>query len=282
MQNFDRQYRLTAGQAGQAGFEIGGGTTPLHVSFSFQRADLKSQNTGKVSIWNLSPQHLAELGKDDCVVSLNAGYGSVMPLIFTGVVTFAKTSPDGSDQRTDLELVDNRIEVRDTYVSDSYVGSVNTKTIIQDAADQMGVAVTFAYNAEFVDLPNGFSFVGPAKDVLTKACDCSGLQWSIQNGVLQVKKPGDVMSKEVYVLSPDTGLIGSPKQVQVSDSKDTSKAQHGWDVEYLMNAAINIDDYVKLESKMATGFFRVYSLQIEGDNMEGSWTCKARLLEVSG
>ena len=49
-----------------------------------------------------------------------------------------------------------------------------------------------------------------------------------------------------------------------------------------MNAAINIDDYVKLESKMVTGFFRVYSLEIEGDNVEGSWTCTARLLEVSG
>lgn len=55
MQNFDRQYRLIAGQAGQVGFEIGEGPTPLHVSFSFQKADLKSQNTGKVSIWNLNP-----------------------------------------------------------------------------------------------------------------------------------------------------------------------------------------------------------------------------------
>ena len=243
---------------------------------------MKSQNTGKVSIWNLNPQHLAELSKDDCVVSLKAGYGSVMPLIFTGVVTYTSTSLDGADRCTQLELVDNRIEVRDTYVSVSYSGTVNTKTLIQDAADQMGVAVTFSYNAEFVDLPNGFSFVGPAKDVLTKACDCSSLQWSIQNGVLQVKKPGDVMSKEVYVLSPDTGLLGIPKQIQVSDDKDTSKAQHGWDVEYLMNAAINIDDYVKLESKMVTGFFRVYSLESEGDNVEGSWTCTARLLEVSG
>lgn len=90
------------------------------------------------------------------------------------------------------------------------------------------------------------------------------------------------MSKEVYVLSPDTGLLGIPKQVQVSDDKDTSKAQHGWDVEYLMNAAINIDDYVKLESKMVTGFFRVYSLEIEGDNVEGCemLSCGSADLEI--
>lgn len=264
------------------GFEIGGGEHPLHIAFSVQKTDLQSQNTGKVSIWNLNPQHLAELLKDDCVVSLKAGYGSTMPLIFTGVVTYASTSLDGADRCTQIELVDNRIEVRDTYVSVSYAGSVNTRALIQDTADQMGVTVTFSYNAEFADLPNGFSFVGPAKDLLTKACDCSKLQWSIQNGVLQIKRPGDVMSKEVFVLGSDTGLLGIPKQVQVSDDKDTSRAQRGWDVEYLMNSAINIDDYVKLESKRVTGFFRVYSLEIEGDNMEGAWTCKARLLEVSG
>ncbi len=282
MKNFDRQYRLTAGQAGQTGFQIGDGQNPLHISFSFQKTDLQAQNTGKVSVWNLNPQHLAELEKDDCIVSLKAGYGSSMPLIFTGVVTYADTSLDSSDQCTKLELVDNRVEIRDTYASVAYAGSINTKTLIQDAAGHMGVAVSFAYNAEFMDIPNGFSFIGPAKDILTKACDCSGLEWSIQNGVLQVKKPGDVMSREVYVLSADTGLLGIPKKVQISDEKGTSEVQRGWDVEYLMNAAINIDDYVKLESRFVTGFFRVYSLEINGDNVEGSWTCKARLLEVGG
>ena len=33
----------------------------------------------------------------------------------------------------------------------------------------------------------GYSYVGPARNVLTKACETSGLVWSINNGVLQVK-----------------------------------------------------------------------------------------------
>lgn len=283
MINFDRQYRLSAGQAGKVGFEIGGDKpTPLHVTFSVQKADLQSQNTAKLSIWNLNDQHLAELNKDDCAVALRAGYGSVIPLIFSGIVTFATTALDGADRCTDIELVDNRIEIRDTYISLSYAGKVNTKTLIQDTADQMGVAVTFSYNAEFTDLPNGFSFIGPAREALGKACSSSGLEWSVLNGVLQVKKPGDVMSREVYVLSSETGLVGIPKRVQISGDEGTSASQHGWDVEYLMNAAINIGDYVKLESKMVTGFFRVYSLEIEGDNLGGTWQCSARLLEVKG
>jgi hypothetical protein len=252
---------------------------PLHISFSCERADTDSSNTAKVSIWNLNAQHLAELNKDDCVVVLKAGYGTTMPLIFTGVVTFAKTSKDGSDVVTQVELVDDRVELRDTYVSVSYSGSVNCKKLIEDTASQMGLTLSFSYNATFKDIPNGYSYVGPARNVLTKACDTSGLTWSINNGVLQVKKPGDTMSRQVYELSADTGLINTPERVQISDSSDGY--EHGWDVEFLMNASINVDDYVYLNSSYVKGYFRVYSITIEGDNYEGSWTCTARLLEVT-
>lgn len=278
MKNFDRQYRLSVGQASADEFEVGGGSRPLHISFSVERADTTSQNTAKVTVWNLSDEHLAELSKDDCVVVLRAGYGKTMPLIFAGVVTFATTKADGADRSTEIELVDNRIAVRDTYVSVSYSGTVNCKTLIQDAAAQMGVTASFSYNAEFKDIPNGFAFVGSAANVLTKACDSSGLVWSINNGVLQVKKPGDTMSREVYELSPETGLLGVPERVQISN--EDKGYSYGWDVEYLMNAAIGLDDYVYLNSKAVKGYFRVYSVRIEGDNMEGAWSCTARLLEV--
>lgn len=278
MKNFDRQYRLIAGQAGAEGFMIGGGSRPLHISFAIEKADTDSQNTAKVSIWNLNDEHIAELGKKDCTITLRAGYGSRMPLIFSGIVTFAKSKKDGNDVVTEVELVDNRVELRDTYVSISYSGNINSETVVQDIAGQMGLAVSFSYNAEFKDIPNGYSFVGPARDALTKACETSGLTWSINNGVLQIKKPGDTMSLEVYELSVDTGLVGIPEQVQVS--ADVGEPQRGWDVEYLMNAAINVSDYVYLNSKYVQGYFRVYSVAIEGDNMEGIWTCKARLLEM--
>ena len=276
MTHWDRQYRLTAGQAGAAGFEIGAGGKPLHISFSVERADTESANTAKITLWNLSPEHLAELHKDDCVITLRAGYGTVMPTIFSGVVTYAKTQKDGSDVKTEIELVDTRVELRDSYVSVCYSGNIDCKTVLQDTADQMGLTASFSHNAAFASLPNGFSFVGASADILTKLCETCGLIWDIQNGVLQIKKPGDTMNREVYELSAETGLIGIPQRVQTS--KSFSRYEYGWDVEYLMNAAISIDDYVYLNSQSVKGYFRVYSVTIEGDNCEGSWSCTARLL----
>lgn len=284
--NFDRQYRLAAGKAGGVGFEIGATANnepvPLHINFSVQRSDLETQNTGRVTVWNLSKQHLAVLDEKDCALSLKAGYGNRMPLIFAGIVASSTTSLDGADRKTEIEVVDNLVEIRDTYVAVSYSGNVNWKTIMDDVANQMGVAVTYSYNAAFADIPNGFSFVGQARDIMTKGCDCCGLAWSLQNGVMQIKRPGDTMSREVYVLSEETGLLGIPARVTEAASQENASPEIGWDVEYFLNGAINIDDYVRLESEKVTGYFRVYSVEISGDNLSGDWICKARLKEVSG
>lgn len=283
-ENFDRQYRLAAGKAGGMGFEIGETSksqpVALHINFSLQKSDLETQNTGRVTVWNLNKQHLATLDEKDCVLSLKAGYGNRMPLIFAGIVSSATTTNDGADRKTEIEVVDNLVEIRDTYVTISYTGNVNWKTIMDDVANQMGVAVTYSYNATFADIPNGFSFVGQARDIMTKGCNCCGLVWSLQNGVMQVKKPRDTMSREVYVLSEDSGLLGIPARVTEAAAQESSTPEIGWDVEYFLNGAINIDDYVKLESEKVTGYFRVYSIEMSGDNVSGDWICKARLKEV--
>lgn len=282
---FDRQYRLSCGPAGKKGFEIGatvaGQPVPLRINFSLQKTDLETQNTGKVTVWNLNDEHLSVINEDNCVLALRAGYGKNLSLIFAGIISCVETSWDGADAKTDIEVVDNLIEIRDTYISVSYQGTVNWKTIMDDVAAQMGVAVSYSYNATFADISNGFSFVGLGRDIVAKGCACCGLSWSIQNGVMQIKKPNDVMKKEVYLLRADTGLVGFPTRVSLSETESNGTKQMGWDVEFFLNGAINIDDYVKLESGIVTGYFRVYSLEINGDTESGDWLCKARLLEVA-
>lgn len=287
-ENFNRQYRFAAGPAGGDGFEIGAATpaqpVPLHISFSLEKSDLTTHNTGKISLWNLSKEHLSVLNQEDCAASLRAGYKDRMSLIFAGIINHTKTSLDGSDRKTEIELTDNLIELRDTYVSVSYQGKVNWKTIYDDTANKIGVVVSYSYNAEFADIDNGFSYVGPAQDILNKGCDCCGLSWSIQNGVLQIKKPDDVMSREVYVLSSATGLIGIPSKITDAKSKsgaNSASAKKGWEVEFFLNGAINIDDFVKLESDTVSGYFRVAKIKYEGDNLNGDWICTAQLLEVA-
>lgn len=285
---FDRQYRLSAGAAGGAGFEIGEGSPmPLHISFSLEKAEVQSPNTAKISLWNLSPAHLATLNMKDCVVTLKAGYGSAIPLLFVGTVTNVETEADGADTRTDLEVLDGRRELRDTYVTLSYLSTTGSKDIIQAVAGQMGLPVVFSEQASFIDVPN-YSFVGPGKDTLDRICGTNKLVWSIQNGVIHVRGPNEPINMRAFLLSPKTGLVDVPKKLTKGEKNSgnavansaQNKTQMGWEVTYLMNAAIGVNDYVKLESKKASGVFRVSKIKIEGDNFGERWTCTAELLEV--
>ena len=210
----------------------------------------------------------------------------MMPLIFFGTITYITTDLDGADRETAIEAVDGRVELRDTYCSLSYSGQINNKKIIQDIAGEMGVVVNFSYNANFYDFPNGFSFIGPGHTMLDKACDSSGLQWQIQNGILQIKNRNDTMTREAFVLSPDSGLLHIPKKIMLSPDGTTldaegagADARPGYEVEYLLNGAIGIGDYVRLESEMVEGYFRVHSVELMGDNHDGDWMCWARLME---
>ncbi len=286
MENFDRQYRLSFGN-GTSAFEIGDGTNPLRISFSVDKADTTTQNEATISVWNLNKEHKALLEKEDCQVVLSAGYGKSLALAFCGTVTTSATSQDGADMVTEVHVTDSLIPIRETYISISYAGVINSKKIIQDIAQRMGVSVAFGSKATFKDFLNGYTFIGQAKTALTKVCKSSSLAWTLQNGVLQINKPNEPITDRVYILSAETGLLDIPTRLCQSDevkkeNNKTKKKNHiGWQVRYLMNLAIGINDFVKLESKVATGYFKVNKIKINGDNIGGEWTCTAELLEVT-
>lgn len=284
-ENFDRQYRLIAGKAGNNGFMIGeadgGKVAPLHINFSFQKTDLTTQNTGRVTIWNLNKSQLATLEQKNCVLSLKAGYGKMLAQIFTGIVSHAVTSMDGADRMTDIEVIDNLIEIRNTYITISYKGKVSWETIFNDTAAKMGVSIVYAHDVKFTSVTKGFSYIGQAKGILDKGCSSCGLTWSIQNGIIHIKKKGGTMSKEAYLISADTGMIGIPARYKEAATEEGQSDLIGWQVQFLLNGAISVDDYVKLESKVVTGYFRVYAMEYTGDNYSGDWMCRATLLEVT-
>lgn len=290
-ENFIRSYVMKAGKMGRKGFEIGktSDSNPhaLHISFSVEKSSSETANTAKVQVWNLSPKNLKVLDTKDCVIELQAGYSNHISLILAGNVVTVSTEMDGADRMTEIEVVDGRVALRDTYISVSFSGKVNSKEVFNYIADAMGVSVVYSKKAKFKTLPNGFSFVGPAKNALKKLCKTCGLSWSIQNSVLQIRKPNEPITTRAYLLSADTGLLEVPKRITISaessdsdDGSSSTDSQIGYEVKYFLNGAIGVNDYVRLESDDVRGYFRVYKLTIDGDNLEGDWICTAQLLEV--
>jgi len=299
MRLFDRQARVVIGEGGGPGFEIGAAASngiPIHIKFSFEKADVESPNTGKVTVWNLSKEHLNELEKQDCVVIVKAGYGDNITEAFKGTVTHASTSKEGADRMTEIELASNMVELRDTSFSVSYAEGTRTDVIYQEIAAQMGLPLSISPTAMAAPtlLSAGFSFVGSSKNLLNRLSRMDGINWTIQDGIIQLFKESEPISTNCYELNAGSGLIGMPKRVNISAGSGSSKggsetadsgsetAQLGWEVTYLMNLAIGVNSYVHISSEAVNGYFRVQKISIDGDNYEGDWLCKATVLEVTG
>lgn len=286
--NFLRRYVLKAGKMERSGFMIGetseNNPHALHISFSVEKSTSETLNTAKIQIWNLSPANLKVLDTKDCVIELQAGYEDHIALIVVGNVTSVVTQQDGADRMTEIEVADGRAELRDTYMTVSYKGKTNSKKVFDYISSEMGFSAVYSKGCTFKDLPNGFSYVGTARNALKKLCGTCGLTWSIQNQILHIRKPNEPITTKGYLLSQETGLIGIPKRITLADESSSTetekKAQIGYEVRYLLNGAIGINDYVKLDSTMISGYFRVQKLTMDGDNLEGEWICTAQLLEV--
>lgn len=284
MRNFLRSYSIVCGSKGASGFEIGNNQSDdvLHISFSVEKSNTETPNNGKVQIWNLSPSSLNVLDGKDCILELKAGYGNNRSIILVGNVVSAITTLDNADRMTEIEVVDGKVELSDTFITMSKNGIVNTKSLYQEIADTMGISIIFAEYLQFPDFPNGFSYIGSAKNALHKITAACGHSFSIQNGVLQITMPGKQIQSSVYLLSSESGLIGIPKKISLEskDENDKDKKQTGYEIEYLLNGAIGINDIIRIESKALTGEFLVSKVTFDGDNLEGAWKCTAQVIAI--
>lgn len=282
--NWLRTYTLKAGKQGAKGFEIGNtedvDQTVLHISFSCEKSDKEAANTAKVQIWNLASEHLKILEKKDCMVELKAGYGTNRALIFAGNVTSAVTTIDRADRLTELQIIDGRVALRDTKMKISLNNVVNAKIVYGMVAGQMGLSIKYAKGLSFKKFPNGYSFVGKGRICLKKMARACGHIWSIQNGVIQITKKGTPVNTKGYLLSHNTGLIGIPKRIAIAQNSESKKEQIGYEIQYFLNGAIGVNDTIKIKTENVNGYFRIYKVTLDGDNMEGDWICTAQVIEV--
>lgn len=300
--NFLRQYSIMAGVPGREGFEITsvGVNRPLHINFSLEKADTQSSNTGRLQISNLNDAHKAVFNEPGCVVEIKAGYSDTLGTIFLGGVANPSEVLDGADRTLEVELVDGMSNYGAAGTM-SMNGVVDGAAILTEIQGMMGIesviitdrAAEMLATAKYA---NGYCFVGKGKAALQKLVDKAGLAYTLQQGALQVYYPGEAVTQQAYKIGYDTGLVSIPKKITVTHqataktgagkvgavgADGTENGIPGYEIEYLINGAIGINDLVQLESDVASGMFRVRSQSFNGDNYSGDWTCTAQIVEVA-
>lgn len=295
---FSRTWRLVFGQAGRKGLEL---LPPLRMSFEVTKDTEEEPNKHRISVWNLKPETRDALTKPDTFVVLYAGYehdnGAL--LLASGNVIYGYTRREGPDIITEIEVADGFVNLRDSAVSVGYAENVSAKTILTDLAGKMGLTLYMPSGAPDRTWSNGFSFYGPAHQALHKVVQGTGLEWSIQNGTLQVLERNGVTQRRAIVLAAGAGLIGSPERTRdgarekavVKDQKtgnnkniaSSEQMKEGWRVRSMLLPQAMPGDVIKLETEFVEGFFRIESLKSTGDySGGGDWQTELQLVDSDG
>lgn len=257
----------------------GGNASALRVGFEVKKGIKSSPNSAAVTIYNMSPQNRSNL-TPGMFVTILAGYGSQMQLLSVGVIDTAKSVRDGPSISTTIECLDGASAITQVMINQTWGDNTPLWQIFQDIATAM--QIPSAANPAGVSAgavlglpPDVFQFgyvaFGKAATVLDTLCRPRGLEWSIQNGGLQILPKGAHSGDEAEVVSYQTGLVGVP-----------SLNKGVCEFTCLLNPSIAPGKLVYLDSRDVTGFYKVRGGKWEGDTHDNKWTCSVEAVEMPG
>lgn len=279
-EQFMRQLRLTFGKYGENGKQ----TTQLRVTFNIQKSKKADVNTAQILIYNLNPDSRALINDTDIFISVETKWKSESQwsVICSGDVLDVSTRKRGVDFITEVNIGDGFKDLRSSTISKSYPAGASIKTVIKDLANSFkridGKKLVLDAISDTKQLITGGTFSGSAADELEKILKPYNLVPRIQNNDLIIEEELKTSETEAFVISPTSGLIGSPQNKTLTIN---SVEQKGISFEALLNPKIDISSIVDVQSKFINGQYIVYNLNYIGDNQQGDWKIVAECVERS-
>lgn len=282
---FGRAYSLAIGKPNQTAAlqygNVGKDPAPLRVKFDINKFSSGPSGRAKIEIYNLSQQSRQAIDQGQ-VVLLKAGYQKVFDQLFVGniVPLGFESTRSGPDIITKIECGDGESSIIMARLDKSYPAGTSVLQILQDCAGAMHTEDSFnpqGTDSGIVFLPlnpvynNGFVAKGPVSDTLTAILKPLGLEWSVQNGDLNVLPKTGHNGQTAIVISSATGMIGVP-----SGTKQLMKFTN------LLNPKILPGSLIKLvsENSSLNGFYRVRNGHYEGDTHENKWQVECECLPM--
>lgn len=254
--------------------------TGLRVAFNVKHSLEKDPNTCSVTVTNLSEASRRKVERArGGTLTLSAGYKGSEARIFKGNIRYAVSSRDNADWHTKIECGDGET----AYVSNPFSGSFNPGTLARDVISQAVTALGVGKgNAEkFYNrlikptMDKGFSANGRASDVLEKLLRSQGLSYSIQNGQLQIAAAGEPFDQTSFLISADTGMIGSPEvgapDKFVTSGEQTTKSKPVIKVKSYLQPQIRCGGAVRLKTASFDSRYLVTHVEHQGDSHGAEW-----------
>jgi len=174
-----------------------------------------------------------------------------------GRVTHAKQGPDIVTQ---IECGDGEVAYQEAKLDKSFGPGVTLNEIVSELVRATGLQVGIIKDLPVKVFQQGLSITGSVREQLNKIKRTFDVEWSIQDGNLNILKIGSSDNEEVIVLTPQTGLVGTPEETE-----------RGWKFRSLLQADIRPARRIRVESFAVTGNFVTEKVLHQGDLRGAEW-----------
>lgn len=242
----------------------------LRVTFRIQRDTSRDPNTAQVTITNLTEEHRAAIQEKNIPSIIEAGYVNNTSRLFSGNLTFASHERESTDWVSALELGDGSQALQSARINESFGPGTKTATIIKRIVECSGLGIGNVldelskgnFRGAVTEFKKGYTASGKCADVLKELTESSGLNFSVQDGQVQLLRVGESNGDSVIVLSSATGLIGSP---QIGEDGVVQARS-------LLQGKLTPGRAVQIKSQQIdSGFFRIQKTVHIGDTSGNDW-----------
>lgn len=242
----------------------------LRVTTSVEKHLGSQPNTASIAVYNLAEATRGAIDHAPLWVLLEVGYDGEYKRLFAGDLKWGSSQLDGTEWVTKLELGDGHRAHNHARVSRSFKAGVDKRQVLDELAASMGLKIPKSIDDAkelYERFAGGISLQGPSARELDRLAKAAGFSWSVQDGTLTMLRDSDVRPGEAFVVSQDTGMIGSPEFG--APSKKGEKPTLG--VRMFLAPEVGAGTLIKVDSRSVKGLFRVERVRHSGDTHGADW-----------
>ncbi len=272
---FNRKVKISVAPRGSAGTlgaienSMGFDLSDIDCTFRVKKSLKPEPNTCTLQIFNLAEgtrrvlESASKLG-----LRLEVGYESGTLVLFEGEIRSAHSFRDHADIITEISTGDSEEEMRTARISFTVGPQQPTDTALRSIVTAMGVgagnvgqvAAKIKAKGKAIFGP-GTVFHGNARVALDQICKSCGLEWSTQDGNMQLLELGRGLDAVSVELTPETGLVDFP----TVDHKGVLSAKAFIQPDLVPGRLVTIS------SVGARGTFRLIDCEYIGDTQGNDW-----------
>lgn len=278
---FDRIVRVDIGKPGQIGTRF----EDIRITFNGEKSNSIYANKCEVDLYNINQDTVKQITDDNNVLILSCGYSENkgLQVLFSGDITRVIPIYEPPDIITRIECFNGLKKLQQNRIALGYAPGVSVDTIVKQFVRALELPLAESYTPITETFSNGFNYIGEVRKGLTIVLKKVDKEWSIQDGAVQIMDDDGVTKREIIVISPDSGLIGIPENLDEKAgrlSRVTRKRKKKYRITSLLRPELKINDRIQIVSNTVEGLYKIRRHEYEGDNFGDEWTSTFEVREI--